>query len=137
MSIKSLRNGKVWIMAEIGINHEGSLDRCFDLVERAAAAGANAVKLQTITPHLTSHRETQSYKLFSEASLTFDETAAVFEFSRSCGVEPFTTVGDLETHSVISKMNPACFKISSGLLTCTPIIEEVVNYKLPVILSEA
>ena len=41
---------KVFIIAEIGINHEGSIKKCLYLIKKAKLAGADAVKLQTYTP---------------------------------------------------------------------------------------
>ncbi len=53
-----------WIIAEIGINHEGSVERCLELVNSAALSGAKAVNSQTVTPELNYARCTCSYKRF-------------------------------------------------------------------------
>ena len=42
----------VYIISEIGINHEGSISKCKELIEQSKDAGADAVKLQTINPDL-------------------------------------------------------------------------------------
>ena len=39
---------KTYVIAEIGINHEGSVDRCAEMIRESACAGANAIKLQTV-----------------------------------------------------------------------------------------
>ena len=80
--IKNITNTRTWIIAEIGINHEGSVERCLELVNSAALAGADAVKLQTITPELNYAKDTESYKLFSKATISLKDTAKVFDYIR-------------------------------------------------------
>lgn len=133
--LSELIGNNVWIIAEIGINHEGCFDTCKKLIKVAADAGANAVKLQTIDPDLNYSSETESYKLFSKAKLTIDQTGQIFEYARKLGVEPFTTVGDVYTLREIQKFKPNCYKVSSGLLTCSPLINEIVKLGKPVIFS--
>ena len=135
MSVSELTKNGTWIIAEIGINHEGSVHTCKNLVDVAAKAGANAVKLQTIDPKLNYSSDTESYKIFEKAQLTFSELNEVFEYARARRVEPFTTVGDVKTLRKIECLRPACYKVSSGLLTCTPIIDEIVRLGKPIILS--
>ena len=43
---------KVFIVAEIGNNHEGNIKRCLDLIDKAKSCGVDAVKLQTSNPKL-------------------------------------------------------------------------------------
>ena len=52
MRLRELVGNNVWIIAEVGINHEGCIETCKKLIKVAAKAGANAVKLQTIDPDL-------------------------------------------------------------------------------------
>jgi N,N'-diacetyllegionaminate synthase len=135
MSLSELVKNNVWIIAEIGINHEGCIETCKKLIKLAAEAGANAVKLQTIDPDLNYSPETESYRVFSKAKLTLSQTGHAFEYARKLGVEPFTTVGDVKTLRKIESLHPKCYKVSSGLLTCLPIIEEIVQLGKPIIFS--
>ena len=122
---------KTLIIAEIGVNHEGSVQACAELIE----AAANAVKLQTVKAELNYAKDTESYKIFSRSELTRTETYDMFELARSLGCEPFTTVGDFKTLQWVAKLQPRYFKISSGLLTCTPLIKEIAKLNRHVILS--
>ena len=124
-----------YIIAEIGINHEGSADRCADMIKAFAKAGADAIKLQTVDADRSYAPDTESYKLFSSASLSVEETANMFTLARQCGVEPFTTSGDLLTLEWIDKLDPVAHKISSGLLSCLPIVEATCRMKKPVLMS--
>jgi len=126
---------KTYIIAEIGINHEGSADRCAKMIRAFAAAGADAIKLQTVDAGRSYAPDTESYDVFSRAALTPAETDNMFALARQCGVEPFTTSGDMQTLQWVEKLNPVAHKISSGLLTCLPILEETCKLSRPVLMS--
>ena len=124
-----------FIIAEIGINHEGSAECCADMIKAFAKAGADAVKLQTVDADRSYAPDTKSYELFSLASLSAAETANMFTLARQCGIEPLTTSGDLHTLEWVDKLNPVEHKISSGLLSCLPIVEATCKLKKPVLMS--
>ena len=69
-----------YIIAEIGINHEGDPDVCLKMIKEAAAAGADAIKLQTMDPDQNYSKETQSYKLFKKAWLSSEQTKNMFDY---------------------------------------------------------
>lgn len=127
--------GKTYLIAELGINHEGSVERCAEMIRASAAAGANAIKLQTVDAARSYAPDTESYKIFNKAALTEDETANMFQLARDCGVEAFTTSGDLQTLKWVDRLNPAAHKISSGLLSCKPIVEEACKLGKPLLMS--
>lgn len=55
---------KTFIIAEIGINHEGSIIKCKKLIKNAAKAGADAIKLQTVNVNESYDINTSSYNTF-------------------------------------------------------------------------
>ena len=59
---------KIFIIAEIGINHEGNLNKCLNLIKKAKFAGADAVKLQTINPENNYVFKSKSFKIFNKFS---------------------------------------------------------------------
>ena len=73
--------------------------------------------------------------MFSRAELSEAETANMFQLTRDCGAEPFTTSGDLHTLGWVDKLNPVAHKISSGLMSCTPIVDETCRLGRPVLIS--
>ena len=125
----------VWIIAEIGINHEGSVETCARMIEEAARSGADAVKLQTVDADESYAPGTESHTVFSKAALTREETAQMFSLARNFGVHIFTTVGDLTTLEWVELLNPVAYKISSGLLTSLPIIRKIAETAKPVLMS--
>jgi N,N'-diacetyllegionaminate synthase len=125
----------VFIIAEIGINHEGDVGACARLIEAAACAGADAMKLQTVDPDESYAPGTESHALFSRAVLSREVTADMFALARRLGMEAFTTAGDRATIDWVRKLDPAGYKISSGLLTTTPLVAHAARQGLPLLLS--
>jgi sialic acid synthase SpsE len=125
----------VYVIAEVGINHEGDVGICREMIAAVASTGANAVKLQTIDPDANYVVGTESHALFKQAELTRDETYNLFEYGKSCKLEVFTTVGDLNTLDWVIQLQPDAWKISSGLITNIPLIEEISKRDEKVFLS--
>lgn len=114
----------VVIIAEIGINHEGDPNACLRLIEAAAKAGVDAVKLQTVKASENYAPGTESFDLFSRAELAEKDTARAFELARNYGIECFSTCGDRLSLDFVETLNPAAWKISSGLLTHLPLVRQ-------------
>lgn len=125
----------VFVIAEVGVNHEGDPDTCLRMVEEAARAGADAVKLQTMDADENYVPGTESHTLFSRAWLSQEATAAAFSLAHSLGIEAFTTCGDLATLSWVNRLAPAAHKISSGLITHLPLIRAAAATGRPLLLS--
>lgn len=125
----------VFIIAEIGINHEGDADTCARLIEGAARAGADAMKLQTVDPDESYAPGTESHALFSRALLSREATADMFALARRLELEAFTTAGDRPSIDWIRKLDPPGYKISSGMLTATPLVEHAARQGLPLLMS--
>ncbi len=125
----------VLLIAEIGINHEGDAEQCARMIDAAAEAGADAIKLQTIDADANYVQGTASHTLFSQAGLSRDQTARMFEHSTALGLEVFTTAGDPATLTWIDELSPAGHKISSGLLTCDPIVALAASTGRPLLIS--
>jgi N,N'-diacetyllegionaminate synthase len=126
---------KTYIIAEIGINHEGDVNVCEKMVLAAAECGVDAVKLQTVDPGANYIKGAESYNIFKEAELTQNETSRIFTFAREHGLDIFTTSGDVETINWVDSLNPSHWKISSGLLTHIPIIKYLASLNRPLLIS--
>lgn len=129
------KNHVVLIIAEIGINHEGNADTCAKMIEMASGAGADAIKLQTVKADENYAPGTESHKIFSRSELNDDETAELFKHARRLGVEIFATCGDPYSLSFIESLDPAGFKISSGLLTHLPLIRKAARFGRTLLIS--
>ncbi len=129
-----MRN-KTYIIAEIGINHEGDVSVCEKMIIAAADCGVDAVKLQTINADANYVVGTESYNIFKGSELTQEETSRMFKLARECGLDIFTTAGDKETINWVNQLNPSHWKISSGLLTHIPIISYLASLGRPLLIS--
>ena len=137
-SIRRLLPGfknKVFIIAEIGINHEGSYEKCCELIDKACESGANAVKIQTMVPELNYCKGSESFSVFDKSQLSIQETENIFKFCNQKNIKIFTTFGDLSTMDWVLKLKPFALKVSSGLLNHIPLIEELFKLPIPIIFS--
>lgn len=125
----------VFIIAEIGVNHEGDFELCKKMVVEAAKAGADAIKLQTVDADENYIKNTPSWQLFRTCELTKSETKEIFELSRKLGMEPFTTSPDIATLNWVDNLGVDVHKISSGMMTNDLIIKKTCEIGRPVLLS--
>jgi len=130
-----IMSDNVYIIAEIGINHEGDVEKCREMIYSAAESGANAVKLQTIDANANYVVGSESYKIFKGSELTREETSDMFDLARAKGLEIFTTAGDIETIKWVEEFKPSCWKISSGLLTHIPMVRYLASLGRPLLVS--
>ena len=126
---------KTYVIAEIGINHEGDVGVCEQMITAAAESGVDAVKLQTINADANYVIGSESYNIFKGSALTQEETSRMFDLARGCNLDIFTTSGDIETITWVDKLKPSHWKISSGLLTHIPIVSHLASLGKPLLVS--
>jgi N-acetylneuraminate synthase len=137
----------VYIIAEIGINHNGSLDTAKKLIDEAVIAGCDAVKFQKRTPELCTpkdqwhlERDTPwgrmtyiNYRKIIE--LGFDEYSAIDAYCKERGIDWFVSCWDEESVDFMEQFNPGVYKFASASLTDHGLIEKVKKTGRPYILS--
>lgn len=136
-----------YVIAEVGVNHEGSLELAKRQIREAAAAKADGVKFQTYKASKLACKESPSYWDLSEETTTsqhqlfsrYDcfETQDYIELAKCCAehnVDFLSTPFDLEAVTELSPYVPF-FKISSSDITNIPLIREVAATQKPVVLS--
>lgn len=128
-------NKPTFIIAEIGINHEGNINICKKLIISAKKAGADAVKLQTNIPEKNYIKGSVSYRIFKKSFLKKDDIKKIFIFSKKIGLNIFSTSTDIETLDFIDKLKPIGHKISSSSLTNIPLIKHAAKKNRMIILS--
>ena len=128
-------NEKVFIIAEIGNNHEGDFSLAQKLVEKAAEAGADAVKFQTFIPELfVSSSDKVRMERLKKFQLKFEEFKKLSELAKERKLIFLSTPLDMESAIFLNEIVPA-FKISSSDNTFLPLIKYIANTKKPIILS--
>jgi len=135
ISNKTIGKKSVFVIAEIGINHNGSYKNCRQLIKEAKKSGADAVKLQIVNPNESYVTKTKSYKVFKRNSLNFNELKKIREYAAKLKIIIFATPGDFSSLEIIKKLKFPVIKISSGLLTNYPLISKAASLKKPIILS--
>ena len=123
-----------YIIAEIGINHEGDINKAVILTKEAFKAGADAVKFQIVDPDLSYDEKSISYKLYKKSLLKTSEYEYLIKKFKNKG-DIFATPGDLKSLHLCEKLNLNFYKISSGLLTTIALIKEIKKTGKSVILS--
>jgi len=136
-----------YIIAEAGVNHEGSMEIAKRLVDEAKEGGADAIKFQTYKASTlaskdspaywdTTKEPTQSqYELFKKHdSFWKDEMYELKEYCDKVGIEFMSTPFDKQSANFLNKMMDV-FKISSSDITNKPFIEYICQFNKPIILS--
>ena len=126
---------KAFIVAEVGINHGGNFKRCKKMINAAAKAGADAVKIQTIDIDESYMQNTKSYKEFKNKNFSNSELLKLKKYSENLNVIFFSTPGDIKSLMRLVKIKVSAIKISSGLATNLPLIGEIIKRKIPIIIS--
>ncbi|MBF9223027.1 N-acetylneuraminate synthase family protein [Hymenobacter ruricola] len=136
-----------YIIAEIGINHNGSLDLAKQLIAEAARAGCDAVKFQKRTPELCvpkdqweKQRETPwgtmsyiDYKRKTEFGQA--EYTAIDDYCRALGIDWFASCWDEPSVDFMEQFNPVLYKMASASLTDKPLLDRVRATGRPLMLS--
>lgn len=138
---------KPFVIAEAGVNHEGSMDLAKRLIHEAAEGGADAIKFQTYKADKIASKEspyywdlsqeptTSQFELFQKYdSFWKGEFETLKTICDQAGIEFMSTPFDVESAKFLNDLMN-CFKISSSDLTNKPFIQFMCDFKKPIILS--
>ena len=136
-----------FIIAEIGINHNGDINIARRLIDVAVMAACNAVKFQKRTPeravpadYQNVARETPwgviSYLEYRrKIEFSFPEFQEIDRYCREKGILWFASCWDEDSVEFIEQFNPPCYKVASASLTDLPLLARIRATGRPVILS--
>jgi N,N'-diacetyllegionaminate synthase len=140
---------KVFIIAEAGVNHNGNLTMALQLVDVAAAAGADAVKFQTFNADAlvtkaarqadyqtqnTGKTESQ-YDMLKRLELSENDHIAIIERCQQRGIKFLSTPFDFASITLLHKLGMKTYKIPSGELTNLPYLRRVAEVAVEIVLS--
>ena len=133
------------VVTEIGINHGGSLDEAFRLVDSAFEAGAKIIKHQTHIPEAEMSYESKSvipgnakisiYEVIENNSISLKEEEELARYVKEKGMIFFSTPFSFEAIDFLESINVPAYKIGSGECNNYPFVEEIASKHKPVILS--
>lgn len=140
----------VFVIAEIGVNHNGDVKLAQDMVAAAAECGVNAVKFQTYrTHHATSSRArkaayqiantgdaSESYgDMLARLELSLEDHVAIKRAAERSGVVFFSKPADPMSADLLESIGVQLYKIGSSDITNLPLIRHVAGKNKPIILS--
>jgi N-acetylneuraminate synthase len=140
----------VFVIAEAGVNHNGSLERALRMVDIAAEAGADAIKFQTFRARLLATRaapkaayqvrntgdEASQYEMLERLELDADAHRALADRAKEHGIVFMSTPFDVDSlRFLVRDMRVSMLKISSGDLTDAQLLLEAARSPCRVILS--
>lgn len=126
---------EVLIVAEIGNNHEGDVGCAVEMIERAAEAGAQAVKFQTIVPErLVASSEAARLAQLRRFCFSYDQFGKLAETAARAKVMFLSTPFDIESVRQLAPLVPA-FKVASSDNDFVDLLEAVAITGKPVLLS--
>lgn len=123
---------KTFVIAELGINHNGSIDLCKKMIESAKKNGADAVKLQIMNLDYST-----STPLFfqKKAKFSIQQYQEIKSFAEKTGIEIFSSVGDVVALKTFREVGFNKIKISSSNLRNWPLHKLIAQMQIPIILS--
>ena len=140
---------KTFIVAEAGLNHNGSFEIAKKLIDNAKKINCDAIKFQSFLPNSRVSKFVKSEKyaekiigtqesiseLFQRLSLNFKTQKKIFNYANKKRIMIFSTPFDFESADFLDKLGVAAFKIASVDLVNIPLIEHVSKKLKPVIIS--
>ena len=152
--LESLKIGtkfKPFIIAEMSGNHNQSLEKALEIVDAAAEAGVDALKIQTYTADTMTlnidsgeffikdknslWNGTSLYKLYEEAHTPWEWHKAIFDRCKEKGIIGFSTPFDFTAVDFLESLNVPLYKIASFENTDIPLIRKVARTGKPIIIS--
>ena len=144
-----MKNQSTLIIAEAGVNHNGSQKLARELIQVAAEAGADLIKFQTFAADrlvtgsakkadyqlVTTEAQESQHEMIRRLELSREVHEELIEYCQQCGIGFFSTGFDIQSVSLLAELGLDRFKIPSGEITNLPYLQHLGGYGKPIILS--
>jgi N-acetylneuraminate synthase len=137
----------IYIIAEAGVNHNGDVDVAIQLIDKAAEAGADAVKFQMfdadeltgedapLAEYQKHSGQTSQREMLHALTLTEDDFTKLSNYTKQKEIDFIVTPFDTNSAQFLASLNVPAIKIPSGEITHLSFLEKVATLGIPVILS--
>lgn len=140
---------KVYIIAEVGVNHNGNIDIAKKMVDEAVQCGVDCIKFQTFIAEQLVSKNTEKaeyqkkqtkfnesqYEMLKRLELSFEDFKTLKEYCDLKKIDFMSTAFDFESIEFLESLNIHIWKIPSGEITNLPYLIKVAKLNKPVILS--
>lgn len=141
---------KVIIIAEAGVNHNGSIETAKSLIDKAVEAGVDLIKFQTFkSENLVTKTAKQAeyqqknigkkgdsqFAMLKKLELSHENHIELIRYCDAKGIRFFSTAFDMDSIDYLHSLNLGLWKIPSGEITNYPYLKKIASYKEPIILS--
>jgi N,N'-diacetyllegionaminate synthase len=137
-----------YVIAELGINHNGNFNNAINLIKLAKKAGANAVKLQTfepeeimikslgMAPYQKNNNKKNIFEIISSCRLSHEDHFKIKKICKKLSIDLLSSPFDLiSAKFLIEELKVSKIKIPSGEITNYPLIEFLAKKNIPIIMS--
>lgn len=142
------QNNRCFIIAEAGVNHNGSLELATKLIDEAKEAGADAIKFQTFKTEslvtkdapkaeyqMNNTGDGTQFEMLKKLELSLEDHIKLKEYAQHKGIMFVSTPFDFESVDLLEKLGVLIYKVSSGDLTNIPLLRYIAKFNKPIILS--
>lgn len=141
--------GHVFIIAEVGVNHNGSIDLAKRLADKAKEAGADIVKYQTAKisslvskkaqmaeyQKANTGKDESQFDMLKKLIFPFEAFDEIFSYCLSIDIMPLSTPFDLESIEYLNSKEMPFWKVPSGEITNLPYLIKIAETRRPVVMS--
>lgn len=143
-------NNKTFIIAEAGVNHNGDINIAKQLIEKAAEAGADAVKFQSFKANElvlknapkakyqienTGNKEENQYEMIKKLELSYEDHLELIEHCKKNNIQFLSSAFDLKSVDLLLKLDIPLFKIPSGEVENVPYLRAIAKSGKRIIIS--
>jgi len=125
----------VYIIAEVGINHDGDMAKAVKLIQEAKKSGADSVKLQTYITEYRVPKDHAVYETLKQCELSHAHQKELFDLGADLGITVFSTPFDDESVDFLESLHTPVYKIASFDSVNTQLLKKVSSTGKPVIMS--
>ncbi len=133
--VKIINDKRNFLIAEVGINHNGKLNEAIKLIDAAKKSGADAVKFQTYVTEKRVNTNNPIFNILKRCELQLDDFYKLKKYCDKRNIIFFSTPFDVDSVNFLNRIDVKIFKVASFDISNYEIINEIIKTRKEVILS--